>query len=143
MKLTTLKILWLIAFLLIQYKSIGQKDTTIVIKPNDSVVSVPKNVAIWVTKDLLKKDILEKQVTYLKIDSAYQSNLIELYKKDSSTFYIKEKAYIDAIGMYKKSLLNCEDYARRKDKQVAIHKFRSTVSQGFLLILSIFVITKL
>lgn len=142
MKSTLSKILWLIAFQLIVFNAIGQKDT-LILKTNDSLVCVTKNVALSITKDLLKKDILLEQVEYLKKDSSLQSQIIKTYQKDSATFNIKEKAYIEAIGMYKKSLLNCEEYGRKKNKELQKTKIKSTGSQIFLLILSIFVVSKL
>jgi hypothetical protein len=54
-----------------------------------------------------------------------------------------EKGYLGAIGNYQKSLDNCEQYARKKDKELARTKFKSVVSQVFLGILAIFTITKL
>jgi hypothetical protein len=54
-----------------------------------------------------------------------------------------EQGYLGAIGNYQKSLANCEQYARKKEKELVKTKIKSTASQAFLLILSIFLITKL
>lgn len=120
--------------------AIGQKDT-LILKTNDSLVCVTKNVALSITKDLLKKDILIEEVDYLRKDSSLQSQIIKTYQKDSATFNIKEKAYVDAIGMYKRSLLNCEEYGRKKNKELQRTKIKSTGSQLFLLLMVIFVAT--
>ncbi len=142
MKFTLLKTVLPILCLLIQYKSIGQKDTTIV-KNNDSLVITTKQTAVFITKDLLKLDIVQKENEYLKQDTSLLQKQISLYKKDSATYKLMEKGYLGAIGNYQKSLDNCEQYARKKDKELAKTKFKSVVSQVFLGILAIFTITKL
>ena len=120
--------------------AIGQKDT-LILKTNDSLVCVTKNVALSITRDLLKKDILIEEVDYLRKDSSMQYQIIKTYQKDSAEFNIKEKAYVDAIGMYKRSLLNCEEYGRKKNKELQRTKIKSTGSQLFLLLMVIFVAT--
>ena len=142
MKFTLLKTVLPILCLLTQYKSIGQKDTTIV-KNNDSLVITTKQTAVFIVKDLLKLDIVQKENEYLKQDTSLLQKQISLYKKDSATYKLMEKGYIGAIGNYQKSLDNCEQYARKKDKELARTKFKSVVSQVFLGILAIFTITKL
>lgn len=127
---------------MIQSKAIGQKDTTIVIK-NDSVVVTTKQTAIFITKDLLKKDILEEEVEFLKKDTSLLQKQIAVYKSDSVLHKRMEQGYLGAINNYQKSLDNCQQYARKKEKELAKTKFKSTASQAFLLILSIFLITKL
>jgi cell division protein FtsB len=130
MKFTLLKTVLPILCLLIQYKSIGQKDTTIV-KNNDSLVITTKQTAVFIVKDLLKLDIVQKENEYLKQDTSLLQKQISLYKKDSATYKLMEKGYIGAIGNYQKSLDNCEQYARKKDKELARTKFKSVVSQVF------------
>lgn len=142
MKSTLLKTASLILFLLIQFNAIGQKDTSVIIK-NDSVVITTKQTAIYITKDLLKKDILEEEVEFLKKDTSLLQKQIAVYKNDSLLHRRMEQGYLGAIGNYQKSLSNCEQYARKKEKELAKTKFKSTASQAFLLILSIFLITKL
>ena len=142
MKFTLLKTVLPILCLLIQYKSIGQKDTTIV-KNNDSLVITTKQTAVFITKDLLKLDIVQKENEYLKQDTSLLHKQISLYKKDSATYKLMEQGYLGAIGNYQKSLTNCEQYARKKDKELSRTKFKSVVSQVFLGILAIFTITKL
>lgn len=132
----------LVLCLLIQFKGIGQKDTTI-IKTNDSLVVTTKETAIFIVKDLLKLDIVQKENEYLKQDTSLLQKQINSYKKDSLTNKQIAQGYLGAINNYRISLQNCEDYARKKDKELAKVKFKSTASQAFLLILSIFVITKL
>jgi len=137
-----LKILLPIVFLLIQYRSFGQKDTTI-IKQNDSIVSVTKSTAISITKDLLKKDILEEENAYLKADTSLLLKQIAAYKKDSALNSIKQEAHLSLIGSYNKSLINCEEYAMKQNKKLRNSKTKTTISQIFLLAVSIFAISKL
>lgn len=140
--ITLSKILWLTAFQLIVFSAIGQKDT-LVVRNNDSLVCVQKSVAIAITKDLLKKDILELEVGYLRKDIALHEAVIRSYRSDSVLFSTKQRAYEDAVAQYRISLANCESYAKKKDKELAKFKFRSAASQAFLIILSIFVVTRL
>ena len=125
-----------------QYKSYGQKDTTVV-RYNDSVVIVQKQTAIQITKDLLKKDILEEEVAYLKKDTALLLKQIEVYKKDSVISDKKEKAHLSIISSYNKSLINCEQYAINQHKQLKKSKAKSTISQILLIAVSVFTISKL
>lgn len=127
---------------MIQYKGIGQKDTLIV-KKNDSLVVTTKETAVFIVKDLLKLDIVKKENEYLKQDTSLLQKQINSYKKDSLLNKQIEQGYLGSINNYKISLQNCEEYAKKKDKELAKVKFRSTTAQAFLLILSIFVITKL
>ena len=127
---------------MIQYKGIGQKDTLIVQK-NDSLVVTTKETAVFIVKDLLKLDIVQKENEYLKQDTSLLQKQINSYKKDSLTNKQIAQGYLGSINNYRVSLQNCEEYARKKDKEFAKVKFRSRASQAFLLILSIFVITKL
>jgi hypothetical protein len=127
---------------LIQFKGIGQKDTLIV-KKNDSLVVTTKETAVFIVKDLLKLDIVQKENEYLKQDTSLLQKKINSYKKDSLTNKQIAQGYLGSINNYRISLQNCEQYARKKDKELAKVKFRSRASQAFLLILSIFVITKL
>jgi len=127
---------------LIQYKGIGQKDTLIVQK-NDSLVVTTKETAVFIVKDLLKLDIVQKENEYLKQDTLLLQKKINIYKKDSLLNKQIAQGYLGSINNYRISLQNCEEYARKKDKEFAKVKFRSRASQAFLLILSIFVITKL
>lgn len=100
-------------------------------------------MAIAITKDLLKKDILELEVGYLRKDIALHEAVIRSYRSDSVLFSTKQRAYEDAVAQYRISLANCESYAKKKDKELAKFKFRSAASQAFLIILSIFVVTRL
>ncbi len=127
---------------MIQYKGIGQKDTLIV-KKNDSLVVTTKETAVFIVKDLLKLDIVQKENEYLKQDTSLLQKQINSYKKDSLTNKQIAQGYLGSINNYRVSLQNCEEYARKKDKELAKYKFRSKASQAFLLILSIFLITKL
>lgn len=127
---------------MIQSKSIGQKDTTI-IKQNDSIVSVPKSTGILITKDLLKKDILEEENAYLKADTSLLLNQINSYKRDSAINYTKQQAQISLIASYNKSLMNCEEYAMKQNKKLKISKAKTTISQILLLAVSVFAISKL
>lgn len=127
---------------MIQFNAIGQKDTTI-IKANDSVVSTNKQTAIAITKDLLKKDILEEEVAYLKQDTSLLQKQIGIYKKDSVIHRQMEQGYLGAINNYRKTLDNCEQNYRKKEKELNKTKFKSAVSQAFLFIVSLILITKL
>lgn len=141
MKNIGLRILLPIVFLLIQSKSIGQKDTTI-IKQNDSIVSVPKSTAILITKDLLKKDILEEENAYLKADTSLLLKQIAAYKKDSVFNHIRNEAQLSIISSYNKSLMNCEEYAMKQNKKLRRSKTKTTISQIFLIAASLFAISK-
>jgi len=142
MKSIRLKTLLLIACLWIQYKSIGQKDTTI-IKENDSLVSVPKNVAILITKDLLKKDILEEEVAYLKQDTTLLLKSIQAYKKDSALQRLKEQAQLSVIASLNKTIVNCEEYAMKQQRKLKVSKAKTTISQLALLVTSVLLISRL
>lgn len=142
MKNIGLRILLPIVFLLIQSKSIGQKDTTI-IKQNDSIVSVPKSTAILITKDLLKKDILEEENAYLKADTSLLLKQIAAYKKDSVFNHIRNEAQLSIIGSYNKTLMNCEEYAMKQNKRLRTSKTKTTISQILLIAVSVFAISKL
>jgi hypothetical protein len=128
--------------LLIQFKGIGQKDTTI-IKTNDSLVVTTKETAVFIVKDLLKLDIVQKENEYLRQDTSLLQKQINSYKKDSLLNKQIAQGYLGSINNYRVSLQNCEEYARKKDKELAKVKFRSRASQAFLLVLSIFAITRL
>ena len=82
---------------MIVFSAIGQKDT-LVVHNNDSLVCVQKSVAIAITKDLLKKDILELEVGYLRKDIALQEAVIKSYKSDSIAFGTKQRVYEDAVA---------------------------------------------
>jgi hypothetical protein len=123
-------------------RSFGQKDTTI-IKHNDSIVSIPKATAILITKDLLKKDILEQEVAYLKADTSLLLKQIGAYKKDSVLNSIKQQANLSLIGSYNKSLMNCEEYAMKQNRKLRNSKTKTTISQILLIAVSIFAISKL
>ena len=56
----------------------GQRDT-VIIKPNDSLVIISKGLAIDITKDLVKKDYLEKKVVLLEKDTAALSQMFAKY----------------------------------------------------------------
>lgn len=142
MKSIGLRTLLLIACLWIQYKSIGQKDTTI-IKENDSLVSVPKNVAILITKDLLKKDILEEEVAYLKQDTTLLLKSIQAYKKDSALQKLKEQAQLSVITSLNKTIVNCEEYAMKQQRKLKVSKAKTTISQLALLVTSVLLISRL
>lgn len=132
----------LVLCLLIQFKGIGQKDTTI-IKTNDSLVVTTKETAVFIVKDLLKLDIVQKENEYLKQDTSLLQKKIDSYKKDSLINKQIAQGYMGSINNYRISLQNCEEYARKKDKQLAKVKFRSTASQAFLLVALIFLATRL
>ena len=107
----------LVLCLLIQFKGIGQKDTTI-IKTNDSLVVTTKETAVFIVKDLLKLDIVQKENEYLKQDTSLLQKQINTYKKDSLTNKQIAQGYMGSINNYRVSLQNCEEYARKKTRNL-------------------------
>lgn len=133
------KILLSIALLLLTFKTIGQTN----IKTNDSLVCISKDVALKITKDLVKKDYLEQKTLLLEKDTALLSQLVKQYVKDSALAKTKETAYKAVIVDYKKSLVNSELYSLQLQKDVKKAKIKTTASQIALIALTIFTIIKL
>jgi hypothetical protein len=123
----------------VTFKTIGQTN----IKTNDSLVCISKDVAIKITKDLVRKDYLESKTLLLEKDTALLSQLVKQYIKDSTIAGNKEIAYKAVISDYKKSLFNTENYARQLEKDVKHNKQKTKVSQIALVALAIFTIIKL
>lgn len=119
----------------------GQKDT-VIIKPNDSLVIIPKGLAIDITKDLVKKDYLEKKVVLLEKDTAALSQMFAKYVTELTLANKKEEAYKSIIADDKKMMGNFNDYILKQDRELKITKAKSTTAQIFLLIASIFIIIK-
>ena len=135
------KILLLIACLLTVLLGYGQKDT-VIIKPNDSLVIIPKGLAIDITKDLVKKDYLEQKVVLLEKDTAALSQMFAKYVTELTLANKKEEAYKSIIADDKKMMGNFNDYILKQDRELKITKAKSTTAQIFLLIASIFIIIK-
>ena len=133
------KILLSIALLLVTFKTIGQTN----IKTNDSLVCITKDVALKITKDLVKKDYLEQKTLLLEKDTALLSQLVATHIKNSVIATNKEIAYKAVIVDYKKSLANSELYSLQLQKDVRKAKLKTTVSQIALISLTIFTIIKL
>ena len=133
------KILLSIALLLVTFKTIGQTN----IKTNDSLVCISKDVAIKITKDLVKKDYLEQKTLLLEKDTALLSQLVATYIKNSVIATNKEIAYKAVIVDYKRSLANSDLYASQLYKDVRRAKTKTTISQIALIALTIFTIIKL
>lgn len=133
------KILLSIALLLVTFKTIGQTN----IKTNDSLVCISKDVAIKITKDLVKKDYLEQKTLLLEKDTALLSQLVATYIKNSVIATNKEIAYKAVIVNYKRSLANSDLYASQLYKDVRRAKTKTTISQIALIALTIFTIIKL
>ncbi len=122
--------------------SYGQKDT-VYLKPNDSIVSINKGLAILITKDLIKKDYLDDKVSLLEKDTANLSKQIIKYIQQLDRADKKEVAYKDIIANKDLIIRNYNDYIVKQDKKLAWSKTKTTLSQLTLLVLGIFVITKL
>jgi hypothetical protein len=86
---------------------------------------------------------LEEENAYLKADTSLLLKQISAYKKDSALNSIKQEAHLSLIGSYNKSLINCEEYAMKQNKKLRNSKTKTTISQIFLLAVSIFAISKL
>ena len=106
-------------------------------------MSVPKNVAILITKDLLKKDILEEEVAYLKQDTTLLLKSIQAYKKDSALQRLKEQAQLSVIASLNKTIVNCEEYAMKQQRKLKVSKAKTTISQLALLVTSVLLISRL
>ena len=119
----------------------GQRDT-VIIKPNDSLVIISKGLAIDITKDLVKKDYLEKKVVLLEKDTAALSQIFTKYVIELSMAKKKEEAYRGVIDNDKKIMGNFNDYILKQDRELKITKVKSTTSQIFLLAAFIFIIIK-
>ena len=119
----------------------GQRDT-VIIKPNDSLVIISKGLAIDITKDLVKKDYLEKKVVLLEKDTAALSQMFAKYVTELSIAKKKEEAYRGVIDNDKKIMGNFNDYILKQDRELKITKVKSTTSQIFLLAAFIFIIIK-
>jgi hypothetical protein len=133
------KILLSIALLLLTFKTIGQTN----IKTNDSLVCITKDVALKITKDLVKKDYLEQKTLLLEKDTALLSQLVATHIKNATIATNKEIAYKAVIVDYKKTLVNNELYSLQLQKDVKKAKIKTTVSQIALVALTIFTIIKL
>lgn len=121
------------------FKTIGQTN----IKTNDSLVCISKDVAIKITKDLVRKDYLEQKTLLLEKDTALLSQLVSVYAKDSALAKNKETAYKAVISDYKRALDNSDLYASQLYKDVRKAKTKTTISQIALIALTIFTIIKL
>ena len=119
----------------------GQKDT-VIIKPNDSLVIIPKGLAIDITKDLVKKDYLEKKVVLLEKDTAALSQMFAKYVTELTLANKKEEAYKSIIADDKKIIVNFNDYILKQDRALKTTKVKSITSQIFLLAAFIFIIVK-
>lgn len=119
----------------------GQKDT-VIIKPNDSLVTISKGLAIEITKDLVKKDYLEQKVILLEKDTAVLSQMFAKYVTELSMAKKKEEAYRGIIDNDKKIMSNFNDYILKQDRALKTTKVKSITSQIFLLAAFIFIIVK-
>lgn len=134
-------ILLLIACLLTVLLGYGQKDT-VIIKPNDSLVTITKWMAIDITKDLVKKDYLEQKVVLLEKDTTVLSQISAKYVTELSMAKKKEEAYRGIIDNDKKIIGNFNDYILKQDRALKTTKVKSITSQIFLLAAFIFIIVK-
>ncbi len=119
----------------------GQKDT-VIIKPNDSLVTITKWMAIDITKDLVKKDYLEQKVVLLEKDTTVLSQISAKYVTELSMANKKEEAYKSIIADDKKMIGNFNNYILKQDRALKTTKVKSITSQIFLLAAFIFIIVK-
>ena len=136
------KILLLIVCLLTVLLGYGQKDT-VIIKPNDSLVTISKGLAIEITKDLVKKDYLEQKVVLLEKDTAVLSQIFAKYVTELAIANKKEEAYKSIIADDKKIMSNFNNYILKQDRELKITKAKSITAQIFLLVSTIFIIVKI
>jgi hypothetical protein len=120
----------------------GQKDT-VIIKPNDSLVTISKGLAIEITKDLVKKDYLEQKVVLLEKDTAVLSQIFAKYVTELAIANKKEEAYKSIIADDKKIMSNFNNYILKQDRELKITKAKSITAQIFLLVSTIFIIVKI
>ena len=125
------------------FSSFSQKDTTIRIKQNDSLITIPKSVAIKIIKDLDRKDYLEEKVILLQEDTTTLHQMVATYQANELINSKKEIAYKGAIDNYKQISTNYNQYIIKQDKKLKWSKFKTTFSQVALLSLGIFTISKL
>lgn len=120
----------------------GQKDTTY-INLNDSLVCVNKDVAIFITKELVRKDYLESKVVLLQKDTAALSQIVNLHSKNLDIANKKELAYKSIVANYQLTIKNYDDYVAKENKKLKWSKTKTTISQLALVALAILTIIKL
>lgn len=125
-------------FLLTAFRSFGQTVIN-----NDSVVSISKSVAIKITKDLVRKDFLEKKVRLLEIDTFNLSQIVENQKHVIALANEKEVNYKKIIEINEEANKSLKQYITAQNKRFAKYKTKTIVSQIAMGALLIFTITKL
>lgn len=125
------------------YRSFSQKDTTKIIKQNDSVITISKATAIKIIKELDRKDFLEENIVLLKDDTTILHQMVATYQANELINKKKEIAYLGVIDNYKKIDANYTKYALSLDKKLKWSRTKTTISQILLLGLGVFTISKL
>ena len=120
------------------FRSFGQTVIS-----NDSVVSINKSVAIKITKDLVRKDFLEKKVRLLEIDTFNLSQIVETQRHVIALANEKEVNYKKIIEINEEANKSLKQYITAQNKQFAKYKTKTIVSQIVMGALLIFTITKL
>ena len=125
--------------MLLSLSSFSQKD----IKTNDSLVCIPKAIAIKVAKELNEKDKLSEENNLLKKDTSYLLQIVDKYKKDSALLEVRNNIHISIINDYKaKEALYVQTIAD-KNKEIKKSKFRTTLSQITLILSLLFIASRI
>jgi len=128
----------LIVSLLTAFKSFGQTVIN-----NDSLVFTNKSIAIKITKDLVRKDFLEKKVKLLEIDTFNLAQLVCEQNRVIDLANKKEQQYKNIIAKREEINTSLNDYITAQNKQFAKYKTKTIISQIVMGALLIFTITKL
>ena len=106
------KILILASILLLTLKSFGQIDTKIPYNSNkDSVVTIPKQVAIWMIQDIAKSDSYAEEIKLLNNNINLKQDII--YKQDTIITIQKQQLFIK-----KKELDAYEELTTQQEIQI-------------------------
>jgi hypothetical protein len=120
------------------FKSFGQTVIN-----NDSLVFTNKSIAIKITKDLVRKDFLEKKVKLLEIDTFNLAQLVCEQNRVIDLANKKEQQYKNIIAKREEINTSLNDYITAQNKQFAKYKTKTIISQIVMGALLIFTITKL
>jgi hypothetical protein len=115
------KLLTLVSILLLTLKSFGQTDTKTLYNPNkDSVVTIPKQVAIWMLQDIVKADSYAEELKLLNSSLELKQSIIN--QQDTIIIIQKQKlrAKDSEISTYEE--LNLEQEVKIKGLERNVKK---------------------
>jgi hypothetical protein len=113
------KLLTLVSILLLTLKSFGQTDTKTLYNPNkDSVVTIPKQVAIWMLQDIVKADSYAEELKLLNSSLELKQSIIN--QQDTIIIIQKQKlkAKDSEISTYEELNLEQEVKIRGLERNV-------------------------